>query len=57
MICTRDEAGVARPMWNSETSARLLISHDTGSLTPNAPIIPCSITNVVLPQPLQYHTW
>lgn len=53
-ICTIDDAGVARPMWNKDTSACRLMNQETGILTQNAPMIPCSITNVVWLHPLKY---
>ncbi len=40
IICTVVEAGVARPIWKSDTGTCLLIIHDIGSLTQNAPIMP-----------------
>ena len=52
--CSREEQGVARPMRNSESGKIRLMSMETGIRTPNAPMMPCSMTNVVLPHPLKY---
>ena len=54
VICTTVEQGVASPIWNRFVPGRLLIRNTTGTLIPKAPIIPCSITNRVLSQPLKY---
>ena len=47
------DAELAQPILNTDTGTARLISHETGILTPNAPAIPCHITNVVRPQPLK----
>ena len=56
MICTKEAAGVARPIWNKVTPAWWLMKKATGILTPNAPMIPCSITKSVRLFPLKNPT-
>ncbi len=53
MICTVEDAGVASPMWNSDTGLCLLIKKETGIRTRNDPIMPCTMTNLVFPMPLK----
>ena len=46
-ICITVEQGVAKPILKSDTGVILLIMNDTGTLTPKAPIIPWTMTNLV----------
>lgn len=48
-----EEAGVARPMWNSAAHGCRLISQETVRRTPTAPKTPWTITKAVHPQPLK----
>ena len=48
------DAGVASPMWNKVVFSNPLIKNTSGTLTQNAPTIPCNITKKVLPHPLKY---
>ena len=50
---TKDEQGVASPTRNSDTGSTRLIRKETGRRTRKAPMIPCTMTKVVLPQPLK----
>ena len=56
MVCTREEAGVASPMWNRETGFWRLMIQETGTRTQKAPRIPWTMTNRVRPMPLKKPT-
>ena len=56
LMLTREAAGVARPIWNKVTPAWRLMKKATGILTPNAPMIPYSMTKSVRLFPLKNPT-
>ena len=44
-----EDSGIASPIRNSDGAACLLIRYDTGTRTPNAPMMPYTMTNFVMP--------